>query len=144
MKRFTGSSIAVSSLAAATLLATATSASASTASGSCSTGGLSATGSVNYTTTGGRDYVTSYTWTINGITGSTQNNVHVTLKHDVTGPDDTLASYTNDRVNNGYGYYTLNPRLSFPSSWVIFAEYRFSFDRNNAVDPYCVALTSRF
>ncbi|WP_329091628.1 hypothetical protein [Streptosporangium sp. NBC_01469] len=142
MKKLIGSA-AVSMLAAASILASATGASAATASGSCSTSGLSATGRIEYTNSGSNHNVSSYTWTINGQSGSTANDVNGQVRHDRNNvPDERLHSFSTTNARNGNGSSGIG--RSWPTSYALFGQFTFVFDRNNATDPSCTATTGRF
>lgn len=117
-------------------------------SGGCTaSNGYSATGWVNfeYVPSASRDYITYFSWNINGQSGSTQNNVNIELKRDVTlGGDTTIYSWSTGSARNGSGSHTPPTTVSVPLNWTVYANFRFTFDRNNLPDVACTARTSSF
>ncbi|MGI5286194.1 hypothetical protein ACQEVF_23050 [Nonomuraea polychroma] len=119
---------------------------ADSSSGNCSSLGYSATGRANYTTGGtGVRYISSFSWTINGQSGSTKNDVIIELKRDDTlRPDPVLYTWSTGSARNGDGSHTPPYALEMPVLWRVYARYHFIFDRNNLGDPECYARTSNF
>jgi hypothetical protein len=135
--------IATSTLAVAATLVMATPASAATVGMKCSKFGYYATGNVNYTNSGSRHNIYSYDWVIHGESGSTKNDVAVTLYRDKLGPDETLNGFASGREKNGYGVHGVS--LSYPSSYKLYGSFYFVFDVNNIEpDPRCSGETTRF
>jgi hypothetical protein len=137
-------------IAAATLVVTTgivasgTAAQAAAVSAGCSvSNGWNATGGLEYTNSGTNHNVSRYVWTINGQSGSTQNNVDAQVRHDINNaPDDQLHHWSTGGAHNGSGSHAIN--MSWPATWNLFGQFGIVFDRNNASDPSCTIHTPRF
>jgi hypothetical protein len=126
-------------LATPAIVVPATAAEAASRSGFCSPPGFSsyqATGRTYYHLASGYDVVDYFEYTINGESGSTQNNVVISHR-----PSGFQYPSPDNRVNGRT--YTYDPSVTVRTSASASTStlYHFSFDRNNADDPECNATT---
>lgn len=137
-----GLAVVAAAATATVVLGTSVPAHADQVSGSCSSRGFSATVYMNYYNTGTHHQVTSYSWTINGEANSTQNNVLGRIRRVLTGGNQTLHAFARGDVRNGSDSHPVD--VFAPYNYSLYAEMEFIFDVNNATDPRCTAVTTRY
>jgi hypothetical protein len=100
-------------------------------------------GYATYSYDGTRTYVTRYDWTISGVPGTTENNIHVELRRSKSGADPTLDDYNNSHQRNGSSSVSISG-ANFPSSWDLYANFNFTFDTPGTGDWGCSFNTVKF